>query len=213
MAKFINTSETKHKPLNPTQFAKIKGINDPLIGLILINAWRRSEISQAIINDDGSEYAFFIPKMQKVVKSFLMTDKERVFLDRIKTEIIKDTKYTKKAINQVLNRHMAKLSDISGIHLTPHIIRATAATMHDYLGASHKVISKIMNHQSPLTTYKYIQPQEFQILEAKEIVGELETFEGMTLQEWKVFAIDKIRQIKRLEREIQILKGGEKNGA
>ncbi|MFW3387856.1 UNVERIFIED_CONTAM: site-specific integrase [Kocuria sp. CPCC 205274] len=183
MPKFINTQDTANKPLNPQEFARVKSLNDPLIGLIVINAWRRSEISQAIINDDGTDYAHFIPKYQNKLKHFLMTKAERDFLDRISDEIVKTTKRTRKALNQALNRHFVKISDIAGVRLTPHIIRATAATMHDYLGASHKVVSKIMNHTNPLTTYKYIQPQEFQVFEAKEIIAEMNTFEGMTIQE------------------------------
>ncbi len=66
-----------------------------------------------------------------------------------------------------------------------------------------------MNHKSIKQTYSYIQPDEEEVLEAKQLQSSLSTLDGMTIQQWRYFALSKVKQIRMLENEIQKLKGGD----
>lgn len=177
---------------------KVLQINDPIVELILINGWRRSEVSQAIMSYDGSVYAYFTPKKQNKVKQHLLTKREQELLNGLKT-LFSGTKNTIGAYNKKIHRHFEVLSNELGFNIFPHRLRATFGTELSRMGVSPFTIKAAMNHKKLKTTEGYIQPDQEDIVEAKELNTELMTIDGMTIHEWRKFALDKVKQLRRLE--------------
>lgn len=194
-------ADTKTKPLDRLETNKVLDLKDDICQLILINGWRRNELAQVIQTYDYGDYAYFKPKKHNEIMRFSLTDREKELLKNI--VIIYKQNKTLSAINKKLNRHFESLSNILGFRLFPHRLRATMATDMNDLGVSGKTIQNLMNHRKFDTTMKYIQPSQEALIQAKENRAELITVEGMTIYEWKKLVLEKNRQIKRLEREVQ----------
>lgn len=200
----------KWEPLSPFEREKIYQLNDPIVNLILINGWRRNEISQVLISYDGGDYANFTPKKRNQIQKFLLTKKEKSLIKEIQSTIFANLKKTRDNYNRKINRYFKNIADKLNLDkFFPHRLRATFGTQLNRFGVSTKVISKAMNHKSIKQTYSYIQPDEEEVLEAKQLQSSLSTLDGMTIQQWRYFALSKVKQIRMLENEIQKLKGGD----
>ncbi len=199
MWKFMN----KWKPLNRHDRKKIMDLQDPLTELILINGWRRSEVAQSLMFYNGGNYAYFRPKKKKEIKAHLLTKREKELLNELKNGDFKNTKNTLTAFNKKINRHFNKIAEKLGFNeFFPHRLRATFGTNLSRMGVPIMTIKEAMNHNKMQTTEGYIQPEQEDIVEAKELNSELLTVDGMTIHEWRAFALDKIKQIKRLEERL-----------
>lgn len=201
----------KWEPLSPFERKEIYKLNDPIVNLILINGWRRNELSQVLINYDGGDYAKFVPKKRNKIQKFLLTKKEKSLIIQIQSTIFSNLKKTKDNFNRKINRYFKEIADKLKLDkFFPHRLRATFGTQLNRFGVSTKIISTAMNHKSIKQTYSYIQPDQEEILEAKQLQSNLSTLDGMTIQQWREFALSKVKQLRMLENEIQKLKGGEK---
>ena len=205
----------KGKPLDRHQRQKALALNDPLINLMLINGWRRAEVAKAIMDYDGGDYAYFRPKKHSKQKGHLLTQREKELLNELKSGIFLNTKKTMDAYNKKINRHCDKVQEQLGFDVFhPHKLRSTFATSLSRMGVDRFTVKEAMNHKNLKTTEGYIQPDQEDILEAKELNSELLTLEGMTIHEWRSFALEKVKQIKRLEeyqQKMLIQMKGEKN--
>lgn len=192
----------KWEPLTIEQTRKLKILNDPMANLLLINGWRRNELRQAICNYiPGTQKVYFKPKKAQKDKLQLLTDREVALL----TELYHTTgiaNKSKSAGNQQIHRHFKTLEKKLGFHIHPHMLRATMATEMGELGVPESVIQATMHHKNRKNTNDYMQVRPQQVKIAKETNGELATFDGMTIHEWRKLLVEKNRQIARLERKI-----------
>lgn len=183
----------------------VKGLKDPLCEIFLLNGWRRGELTQAIINyKDGDDFVMYTPKKQIKAIRALLTKTEidiLLFLKNVYTKGKTGKLRSRDAIYKDIGRHFQNLSKELGWKFTPHRLRATHATMLARRAVSSSMIQKSMNHKNFKTTQIYIQPDEEDILDIKETIEELETIEGMTIQELYQLVVKQRSRIKRLEDE------------
>lgn len=199
--------ENKTPSLDSIERSAVNKLNDPLIQLLLINGWRRSELVQVLLKykkDDN--YAYFVPKKQKKQKRHKLTQREKSLLEVVKMEIMGGIKPNKVNYRRKINRHFEILSKKLGFGIWPHRLRTTFATNLDKMGISTSVISKAMNHLNISSTFGYIKPQEEDIYEAKLTASEMETLDGLTIQEWRQQHTKDLQKIRMLESKIKELK-------
>ncbi len=191
------------QPLEQAERVKLAKLNDPFIELVLINGWRRNEIRQAIVNFiPNTGYVWIIPKKHTKAIKQLLTEREIAILENLK-ETTPITTQTKATANRWINRHFEKIQNITGVNVHPHRLRKTNGTDMDRNLVRESVIQRSLHHKNRKQTLKYIMPNNNDVLEAKKDNAELNTLDGMNINEWKEFARNKIRQIRRLERELE----------
>lgn len=191
--------------LTRKELLAVKELKDPLCELFLINGWRRGEATQAIINFEfGNDFVMFKPKKHKKAIRALLTKKEieiLTFLKKLYTSPKTSKIRSRDGIYKSIGRHFKELSKQVHFDFTPHRLRATHATLLARRAVNDSMIQKSMNHKNFKTTQIYIQPDEEDILDIKESIEDLNTIEGMTIQELYQLVIKQRARIKRLEDE------------